>query len=192
MCRRSQQDRRLYCVSLQLSLGALTCFRYSTCSISVQENEWVIDYALQNRHVKLVETGLEAGEPGLTCHKQKRFHPSLKLAKRVYPHLHNMDGFFVAKLRKFANGVKSVEAASTEADELVVKQKLKAKKVKENAKKKVQKSKKKEENIARSAAELAASELKKRTKSETVKVPKEEGAKGKKSEKKRDKKGGEK
>jgi hypothetical protein len=32
-----------------------------------------------------------------------------------------MDGFFVAKLRKFANGVKSVEAASIEAEELEVK-----------------------------------------------------------------------
>jgi hypothetical protein len=61
-----------------------------------------------------------------------------------------MDGFFVAKLRKFANGIKSVEAASTEAEELALKQKQKSKKVKENAKKKAQKSKKKIENIAAS------------------------------------------
>lgn len=47
-----------------------------------------------------------------------------------------MDGFYVAKLRKFANGVKSVAAASTEAEELELKKKMKAKKVKENAKKK--------------------------------------------------------
>ena len=43
--------------------------RYSTCSISVQENEWVIDYALQNRFVKLVDTGLEVGEPGLVNYR---------------------------------------------------------------------------------------------------------------------------
>ena len=89
----------------------------------MEENEWVVDYALRNRYVKLVETGLEVGEPGLSSFKDKRFHPSVKMCKRVYPHVHNMDGFFVAKFRKFANGVKSVEAVSNADEE----QKLKAK-----------------------------------------------------------------
>jgi 25S rRNA (cytosine2870-C5)-methyltransferase len=90
--------------------------RYSTCSISVEENEWVVDFALKCRYVKLVETGIEIGEKGLTKYKGKRFHPSLNLTKRVYPHVHNMDGFFVAKFRKLANGEKKVEEV-TEVDE---------------------------------------------------------------------------
>lgn len=81
----------------------------------------MVDYALKNRYVKLVETGLEVGEPGFVAYKDKRFHQTVKLAKRIYPHVHNMDGFFVAKFKKFANGVKSIEAISTKEEENVIK-----------------------------------------------------------------------
>jgi ribosomal RNA methyltransferase Nop2 len=80
---------------------------YSTCSISCEENEQVVNYILNKRFVRLIETGLEVGKPGLTRYKDKRFHPSLALTRRFYPHVHNMDGFYVAKLQKYANGIKS-------------------------------------------------------------------------------------
>jgi ribosomal RNA methyltransferase Nop2 len=60
--------------------------------------------------VKLVDTGIEIAEEGLTNYKGKKFHADMKKCVRTYPHLQNMDGFFVAKFKKIDNTIP--EAAS--------------------------------------------------------------------------------
>lgn len=89
-------------------LAAIDCTKiggtvvYSTCSVSPLENEEVVNYALKKRHVKVADIDdlVPVGEEGLTKFIEKRYLPSLKKTRRIYPHVHNMDGFYVAKLIK--------------------------------------------------------------------------------------------
>jgi ribosomal RNA methyltransferase Nop2 len=47
-----------------------------------------------------LKTGLPFGKEGFTSFMGKEFHPSMKFTRRYYPHLYNVDGFFVAKFQK--------------------------------------------------------------------------------------------
>ena len=69
--------------------GALT---YSTCSITVEENEMIIERFLKwHPEFTLAEITPKVGLPGLR---------GLTKCQRLYPHLHQCNGFFIAKLQK--------------------------------------------------------------------------------------------
>jgi 16S rRNA (cytosine967-C5)-methyltransferase len=65
---------------------------YSTCSITVEENEILIERFLKwHPEFSLTEIRPKLGLPGLR---------GLQKCRRLYPHVHRCNGFFVARLLK--------------------------------------------------------------------------------------------
>ena len=65
---------------------------YSTCSITVEENEMLVERFLKWRpEFSLAEITPKIGLPGLR---------ELEKCRRLYPHIHQCNGFFIAKLLK--------------------------------------------------------------------------------------------
>jgi len=78
---------------------------YSTCSIAPEENELLIDEMLQHYALEILPArlpGLERFSAGLVHHNGRSLNPDLQKALRILPHLHEMEGFFVVRLRKTA------------------------------------------------------------------------------------------
>lgn len=68
---------------------------YSTCSITVEENEMLIERFLKwHPKFSLVDISPRIGLPGLR---------GLQKTQRLYPHIHSCNGFFIAKLHKDAS-----------------------------------------------------------------------------------------
>ena len=65
---------------------------YSTCSITIEENELIIERFLKHHpDFSLEEISPNMGQPGMR---------GLEKCRRLYPHVHESSGFFIAKLLK--------------------------------------------------------------------------------------------
>ncbi|ASJ10863.1 SAM-dependent tRNA/rRNA cytosine-C5 methylase [Thermococcus sp. P6] len=71
---------------------------YSTCSLEPEENEFVIQWALEGFDVELLP--LRYGEPALVNPFGIALSEEIAKARRFYPDRHGTSGFFIAKLRK--------------------------------------------------------------------------------------------
>lgn len=75
---------------------------YSTCTLSPEENEEVIDFLMSKKKCEIEEikiNGLKETS-GLTEYNQKKYHKDLKKAIRIWPHKNDMEGFFICKIKK--------------------------------------------------------------------------------------------
>jgi 16S rRNA (cytosine967-C5)-methyltransferase len=65
---------------------------YSTCSITIEENEMIIERFLkQHSEFSIVDVTPKIGLSGLR---------GLDKCQRLYPHIHDCNGFFIAKMQK--------------------------------------------------------------------------------------------
>lgn len=75
---------------------------YSTCSLEPEEDEFVVQHALdlgfKLKNIDKEKLGI--GNPGLTEVFNEKLNPELEKCLRLWPHKSKTQGFFVAKLRK--------------------------------------------------------------------------------------------
>lgn len=84
---------------------------YSTCTLSPEENEEVIDWILQKEpgvvSVEEISVPHAPLAPALASWGNKQFHAEVTKTTRIYPST-TMEGFYVAKLRKLKTSIPKV------------------------------------------------------------------------------------
>ena len=78
---------------------------YSTCSIAPEENEMIVQYMLDHYPLDIMPVKTDAFKNfsgGLTRYKEFDFSSSMEEALRIDPGAHQLEGFFIVKLRKSA------------------------------------------------------------------------------------------
>lgn len=74
---------------------------YSTCTLTVEENEMVLDTLLKKYPVEIqdIKIPFESND-GIVSYNDDNFNPELKKARRILPWQTGSEGFFIVKLRK--------------------------------------------------------------------------------------------
>ncbi len=74
---------------------------YSTCTHAPEENEEIIDFALKNFKVKIEKINLPLKTtPGVNKWMEEEYLEDVKYSCRIYPHVADTEGFFIAKIKK--------------------------------------------------------------------------------------------
>ncbi|RMD50291.1 MAG: RsmB/NOP family class I SAM-dependent RNA methyltransferase, partial [Ignavibacteria bacterium] len=103
----SNQMEKIANLQLRLLIAAIKMLKvggeivYSTCSLTLEENELVLDRVLKKYPVELVEIELPVkSERAKTSYRGELLNPEIEKAHRIIPWQINSEGFFVAKLKK--------------------------------------------------------------------------------------------
>lgn len=94
----SEKQKKMIHVAFE-SLKPNGLLIYCTCSFAPEENEMIVEHLL-NKHKDAEIEPLRYGINGITKFSEYRFTNNMSNTKRLYPHIHNTNGFFIAKIRK--------------------------------------------------------------------------------------------
>jgi NOL1/NOP2/sun family putative RNA methylase len=95
-------------VQKKLAASALEVLRdggemvYSTCTLSPEENEEVVDFLIKNFGVEVLDISVEGIKlrEGVVEWDGKKYDGQVKKCRRLYPQDNDTEGFFLCKLRK--------------------------------------------------------------------------------------------
>ncbi|OYT47424.1 hypothetical protein B6U83_05080 [Thermoplasmatales archaeon ex4484_36] len=75
---------------------------YSTCTFAPEENEGVVSWALERLPLTVERVSIEGFEvrEGVVEFRGERYSEEVKHCVRIYPHLTNTGGFFIARMRR--------------------------------------------------------------------------------------------
>lgn len=117
---------RLQQLQLRLLIAAIKMAKvgaeivYSTCTLSIEENEEVIEKILEKYPVEILDVNLQIpSRPAFTEFDGKKFNPDIKKAIRILPWEIDSDGFFLVKLKKIAE-TESPEKEEVRSTELKI------------------------------------------------------------------------
>ncbi|AWR97223.1 NOL1/NOP2/sun family putative RNA methylase [Acidianus sulfidivorans JP7] len=98
--------KNFFITQLNLLLSAYALLRkggklvYSTCSIAPEEDEAVVNFAIENLGMKTIKITGFPGDEGITEFRGIKFSNEIKNCLRLYPHKHSTEGFFICLLEK--------------------------------------------------------------------------------------------
>lgn len=75
---------------------------YSTCTFAPEENEGVVSWALDRLPLTIERVSIEGFEvrEGVTEFRGEKYREEVRDCVRIYPHLTDTGGFFIARMRK--------------------------------------------------------------------------------------------
>ena len=93
-------------LQLELALAAARALRsggtllYSTCTMSVEENEFIAAKLIEHAGLEPHPPHLPGSSPGVEEYANLDLRRAVKACRRYYPHRHGTEGFTICRLRK--------------------------------------------------------------------------------------------